>query len=97
MLMISANLSEHSASQNVSDCTVWRFPHLLQLELLNASLIRSDCGALNSDVILLDGVGTVDGHLIVGLIPVFDAQVEGFQFDVEEGQNQLFLDTIVNR
>ena len=47
-------------------------PTLLQLELLNASLIGSDGGALDTDTILLDSLGRVDGDLIVGLITVLE-------------------------
>lgn len=50
-------------------------PNLLELELFDSGLIRCDGCALNTDVVLLDGVRAVDGDLIVCLIAVFDAQI----------------------
>lgn len=36
-------------------------PHLLELELLDTGLIRGDGGALDTDLVLLDGLGSIDG------------------------------------
>ena len=44
---------------------------LLQLEFLHTSLVRSDCGALDTNSILFDSLGSVDGNLVVGLVAVF--------------------------
>jgi hypothetical protein len=38
---------------------------------------------------LLDGVGGVDGDLVVGGVAVLDAEVVVLQVDVEVGQDQL--------
>lgn len=46
---------------------------LLQLELLDTGLIRSDGGALDTDAILLDGLSGVDGDLVIGLVTVLNA------------------------
>jgi hypothetical protein len=43
---------------------------LLQLELLNTGLIRSDGGALDTDTILLDGFSGLGGDLVIGLVTV---------------------------
>lgn len=43
---------------------------LLQLELLDTGLVRGDGGALDTDAILLDGLGGLDGDLVVGLVTV---------------------------
>lgn len=45
---------------------------LLQLELLNTSLIGSDGGALDTDTILLDSLGSLNGDLVIGLVTVFE-------------------------
>jgi hypothetical protein len=42
-------------------------PHLLQLELFDSSLIRGDSRALDTDLVLQDGVGSVYGDLIIRL------------------------------
>lgn len=53
---------------------------LLQLELLDTGLIRSDGGALDTDAILLDGLSGVDGDLVIGLVTVLNALQEKGQF-----------------
>lgn len=39
---------------------VGRLPHLLELELLDTGLIGGDGGALDADLVLLDGLGSID-------------------------------------
>lgn len=75
----------------ISDGPVWRQPHLLEVELLDARLIRSDCGALDADGILLDRLGGVHRHLVVGLVAVLEAEVVVFQVDVEIGVYEAIL------
>lgn len=43
---------------------------LLQLELLDTSLIGGDGGTLDTDTVLLDSLGGLDGDLVIGLITV---------------------------
>lgn len=45
---------------------------LLQLELLNTSLIGSDGSTLDTNTILLDGLSSVDGDLVIGLVTVLN-------------------------
>jgi hypothetical protein len=47
----------------MTDGTVRAPPHLLQLEFF----VRGDSSAFDTDVVLLDGLGRVDGDLVVGL------------------------------
>jgi hypothetical protein len=42
--------------------------------------------------VLLDRLGRLDRHLVVGLVPVLDPEVVVEQLDVEVGQDQLVLD-----
>lgn len=53
------------------------------------SLIGRDGSALDANVVLLDGLGGVDGHLIVGLIAVRQAQVVVLDVDVQIWKDQL--------
>ena len=43
---------------------------------------------------LLDGVGGVDGHLVIGGVAVFDREVVIFDVEVKVGQDQLVLDEL---
>jgi hypothetical protein len=43
---------------------------LLELELLNTRLIGGDGGALDTDLVLLDGLGRIKRNLVLGLITV---------------------------
>mmetsp|Transcript_18496 Transcript_18496/g.13296 ORF Transcript_18496/g.13296 Transcript_18496/m.13296 type:complete len:332 (+) Transcript_18496:516-1511(+) len=67
--------SEDSSVKDVSNSTVRRSPHLLKLELFNTTLIRSNSGTFDTNLMLLDGVSGIDGDLIVGLITRGDTQV----------------------
>jgi hypothetical protein len=66
--------------------------HLLQLELLHARLIRGDRRALDAHVVLLDGLGRLDRHPVVGRVAVGQAQVEVLDLEVEVGEDELVLD-----
>ena len=43
---------------------------MLQLKLLDTGLVGRDGGALDTNAILLDGLGRIDSDLVVGLITV---------------------------
>ena len=87
-------LAEHHTAQDVSNGAVRRFPHFLQAEFLHPAFVRGDGGAFDADADLLDGVGGVDGDLIVGLVAVLHPQVEIHQLDIEERVDQLVLDVL---
>mmetsp|Transcript_33511 Transcript_33511/g.51484 ORF Transcript_33511/g.51484 Transcript_33511/m.51484 type:complete len:253 (+) Transcript_33511:527-1285(+) len=89
-------LSEHGSVELVSDGSVGALPHLLEAEFLDTGLIGSNGGALNADLVLLDGVGSVEGDLIVGLVSLLDAQVEVLDIDVEVGVDESVLDLLPN-
>src|SRR5262245_35880832 len=48
-------LAENDAAQNVADGAVWRFPHLLEAELLHPGFVGGDGGAFHADAGFLDG------------------------------------------
>ena len=48
-----------------------RGPTLLELELLDTTLIGGDGGTLDTNTILLDGLSRVNGDLVVGLVTIF--------------------------
>lgn len=64
---------EDSASKNVPDSAVRRFPHLFQLELLNPLLIRGDGGTLDTNIVLLDGFCSILGDLVIGGVTILYA------------------------
>ena len=67
---------------------------LLQLELLNARLIGGDGGALDTDGVLLDGLGGINSDLVVGLVAVLEAEVVVLEVDIEVGVDELVLDAL---
>ena len=85
-------LPEHHATQNVADRAVWRLPHLLQLELFNARFIGGDGSALNANAMLLDGLGCVDGDLVVCCVAVLDREVIILNLEVEIRRDQEVFD-----
>ena len=75
--------------QLVSDGTVGRQPHLLELEFLDTLLIWRDCCALDTDRVLIDSLGSIEGYLVVGLVTVFQAKIVVLEVDVEVGVDEL--------
>lgn len=90
-ILADDGLPEHGASQDVPDGAVGRSPHLLELELLHAFLIRSDGGTLDAHVVFLHRSGRVHGHLVVCGVSVLDAQVVAAQDDGRYGTVRLML------
>ena len=68
---------------------------LLQVELLYTSLIRSDGGALDTNSILLDSLGGIDGDLVVGLITVLETEIVVLEVNVEVWVNELVLSVLL--
>ena len=72
----------------------WGVRTLLQLELLHTSLIGSDSSALDTDRVLLDSLGSINGDLVIGLIAVLEAEIVVLEVDVEVWVDELFLDIL---
>mgnify|MGYP006902565186 CR=1 FL=1 len=62
---------------------------LLQLELLNTGLIGGDGGTLDTNTVLLNSLGGIDGDLVIGLITVLNTQIVVLEINIEIRQNQL--------
>lgn len=84
--------SEDSTIQNVSDSSIWTFPHLFEFELLNSGLIRSDGCTLDSDFTLFDSLSSIDGHLIVGLVAVLNSEIEVLDGEIKEREDEFIFD-----
>ena len=66
-------LSEDCTIKDVSNGSVWRFPHLLETEFLDSIFIRGNSGALNSDLAFFDSFGSINGNLIASCISALNA------------------------
>lgn len=84
--------SKDGTVQDVSDGSVGAFPHLFEIELLDSGFVRGDGGTFDTNFALFDGVGGIDGDLIVGGVSMFDAEVEVLNIEVEEGEDEFVLD-----
>src|SRR5262249_21703094 len=80
-------LAEHDAAEDVADRAVRRAPHLLQAELGDPGLVRSDRRAFGANGQALDGVGRVDGDLVVGGVAILYRKVVIMQIDIEVWQD----------
>ena len=63
-----------------------------QAELLDPRLVGRDGRAFDADPVLFDGVGRIDGDLVVAGVTAFDRQVVIEEIDAQIGQDQLVLD-----
>ena len=82
--------SENSSVQLVSDGAIGGLPHLLEVEFLDSGLIRGNGGALDTNLVLLDGMSCVNGHLIVSLVSVLNAEIVVLNIEIKIWVNVLF-------
>lgn len=75
-------LTENSTIEYISDGTIGTFPHFLQLELLNSSLIRSNSRTFNTNFTLFDSIGSINSNLIVSGITMLHSKIKIFNIDV---------------
>jgi len=87
-------LSENSSSKIVSDCTVWRFPHLFKIKLFNSCLVWGNGCAFNTNFASFNSGSSFESYLIVSLISVLHAQIEILDFNVQEWINKLIFDEL---
>jgi hypothetical protein len=90
VLAFPRDLSLQGSLQVVTDGTVGRQPHLLELELLDALLVGCDGRALDTDRVLLDGLGGIERDLVVRLIAVGQAEIVVLEVDVEVRVDELW-------
>jgi len=89
-------LSEHSAVENVPNGSVGRLPHLLKLKLFDTIFIRGNSSAFDSDFMFEHSVGTVDSHLVISLVSIFNRQIIVIRFQIDVRVDMLFLDPSPN-
>lgn len=65
--------SENSTVENVTNGTVWRLPHLFEVELFDTAFIRRDGSALDANFVLLHRVCAVNGDLVGCCVTVLHA------------------------
>jgi hypothetical protein len=82
-------LTEDGTVQDVTDGSIGRFPHLLKLELLDTLLVWGDGSALDSDLVLLDGVGRLNSNLVISGITVLNGEIVVLKINVNIGSDVL--------
>ncbi|CAB4905343.1 unannotated protein [freshwater metagenome] len=87
-------LTKNHATQNVADGAVGGAPHLLQAEFFDPSLIRGDGCALHAHAVFFDGVGGVNGDLILGGIAGLNREVEVLQLNIKIRKDELLFDEV---
>lgn len=61
-------------------------------DTFDSSLVGSDGGTLDTDVVFLDSMSSINGDLIIGGITVLHSQIVVFDVNVQEREDELFLD-----
>ena len=84
--------AENGAVQNAADGAVGALVHLLQIVLGHALGVGGDGGALDANMILLDGVAGIPGNLVVGCVTVDQTQVVVFGVELDKRIQKLVLD-----
>ena len=83
--------AEDGAVEHRADGAVGALPHLVQVVLLHALGVGGDGCALDGNAQTLCGPGGVDGHLVVRLVPVLEAQVKVLGLEVDVRADELVL------
>ena len=83
-------LTENDTPNYITESSVGRLPHLLQIEFLDSSFVRSDSSTFNTNFAGFDGFCGVDGYLVISRITVFDAQVVVLDVEVQVGEDELY-------
>ena len=60
-------LAEYGTAEDVTYRPVRTPPHFLQVELLDTGLVRGNGSTFDSNLVFENGVGSVNGDLVVGL------------------------------
>ncbi len=81
--------SKDCTTQNVTNGTVRAEPHLLKLEFFNSLFIRGDGGTLDTNLVLLNGVGSINGDLVIGSVSVFNTQIKILDINIKIGGDKL--------
>jgi hypothetical protein len=87
-------LSEDGSIKDISDGSIGRSPHFLKFELFDSLLIGSDGSALDSDLVLLDSVSSIDSDLIVSVISVFHSEIIVVNVKIKIRVDMLILDPL---
>ena len=82
--------SENSSVKDISYSSVGWFPHLLELEFFNSFLIRGNCCAFDTYLVLLDSLSWINSDLVVGLVSVLNSQIEVFDIKIQIRENVLY-------
>ena len=67
--------SENSPIQNISDCAVGRFPHLLKFKFFYSVFVGSDGSTLDTNFAFLNSFSSVNCDLIFSLVSVLNGQI----------------------
>lgn len=78
-------LSEDSSVKNVSNSAVGRFPHSFEVEFCHSGFVRSDGCAFDTNLVLLDSLGTLDSDLVISFVSILHAQVIIVDIQIKKG------------
>ena len=87
-------LTKYSPIKNVADSAIRAFPHLFQLKFFHPLFIGGNGGTFYTYAKFFNSIGSVNSHLVIGLVAVFYAQVIIFNIQFQVGENKFFLDKL---
>ena len=84
--------AENCAVQSGTDGRVRALVHCMQIIFLDSGGIGSDCGTFDSDAEPFGRFRSLDSDLIVGLIPLFQAEVVILRLQIDERKKKVIFD-----
>src|SRR5665647_1285059 len=85
-------LTKNRSVKDIPDRSIGRFVHLLQTKFCHTRFIRRNSSTFNTNVILLDGIGSIYSYLIISGIAMLNTQIIIFNVNIQKRENQLFSD-----
>ena len=93
-ILADDRFAENHTAQNIADCAVRAFPHLLEVEFFNAGFIGRDGGAFHRHTVLFGCLGGFNGDPVAGFVTAFDAEIVIVELQIKVWKNQLILDVL---
>ena len=66
--------------------------YLFEIEFLDPLLIGSNGRTLDADVVFENSFGALDGHLIIGGVPVLNPQIKEVELSVDERKDEFLFE-----
>ncbi len=87
-------LTKHGTIQDIPDRSIRALPHLFEFEFFHTLLIRCNRRTFDTHSNFFNGIGSINGYLVIGGITVFYSQIIIFNIHLYVRENEFFFDEL---